>query len=457
MKRIFYAMVVAVVALVMPSCASDASEVLDTIPADAQMVAMIDAASAMKHFGVEVDADGLTFAPEIQNVKSLIDKAIPAEEQKNVAQKMSAFMAIIDVENIAGYFSADETVYFTTIVKNEGLLEKMLTENGITKSQVAGFDCYKLDGRLYMLVKDAQAWIVERESDAEKLKKELDKASSNPITSNTTVCEYLAQDNDVNAVASTKQMNIEELGKDGWIRASANMKGTGVEATLSAVKSDGNVVDFSEYLGEINDDVLQYIPQKSMLAVALGIDSNMKWDLLDKVLATMSYGDRATAELFRPYIESIDGSVLLTVSPAIEGVTPQMMQSLDAWEMKFMAHMPQDKIDGAIEKIVSTIEADYRITLPREGDFYVIPNPEMPMKVGSHNGYFVIAKGGIDVTASNENMKRAMSGARVAAALKGENIMPALKTMDWTLRVEDKEVKVSLSFKLSGNLVDYML
>ena len=79
------------------------------------------------------------------------------------------------------------------------------------------------------------------------------------------------------------------------------------------------------------------------------------------------------------------------------------------------------------------------------------------MKVGSHNGYFVIAKGGIDVTASNENMKRAMSGARVAAALKGENIMPALKAMDWTLRVEDKEVKVSLSFKLSGNLVDYML
>jgi hypothetical protein len=235
------------------------------------------------------------------------------------------------------------------------------------------------------------------------------------------------------------------------------MKGTGIEATLSAVKSDGNVVDFSEYLGEINDDVLQYIPQKSMLAVALGIDSNMKWDLLDKVLATMSYGDRATAELFRPYIESIDGSVLLTVSPAVEGVTPQMMQSPDAWEMKFMAHMPQDKIDGAIEKIVSTIEADYRITLPREGDFYVIPNPEMPMKVGSHNGYFVIAKGGIDVTASNENMKRAMSGARVAAALKGENIMPALKAMDWILRVEDKEVKVSLSFKLSGNLVDYML
>lgn len=457
MKRIFYAMVVAVVALVMPSCASDASEVLDTIPADAQMVAMIDATSAMKHFGVEVDADGLTFAPEIQNVKSLIDKAIPAEEQKNVAQKMSAFMAIIDVENIVGYFSADETVYFTTIVKNEGLLEKTLAENGITKSQVAGFDCYKLDGRLYMLVKDAQAWIVERESDAEKLKAELDKASSNPIASNTTVCEYLAQDNDMNAVASTKQMNIEELGKDGWIRASVNMKGTGAEATLSAVKSDGNVVDFSEYLGEINDEVLQYIPQKSMLAVALGIDSNMKWGLLDKVLATMSYGDRATAELFRPYIESIDGSVLLTVSPAIEGITPQMMQSLDAWEMKFMAHMPQDKIDGAIEKIVSTIEADYRITLPREGDFYVIPNPEMPMKVGSHNGYFVIAKGGIDVTASNENMKRAMSGARVAAALKGENIMPALKTMDWTLRVEDKEVKVSLSLKLSGNLVDYML
>ena len=457
MKRVFYAMVVAVVALVMPSCASDASEVLDTIPADAQMVAMIDAASAMKHFGVEVDADGLTFAPEIQNVKSLIDKAIPAEEQKNVAQKMSAFMAIIDVENIAGYFSADETVYFTTIVKNEGLLEKTLTENGITKSQIAGFDCYKLDGRLYMLVKDAQAWIVERESDAERLKTELDKASSNPITSNAAVCEYLAQDNDMNAVASTKQLNVEELGKDGWIRASANMKGTGIEATLSAVKSDGSVVDFSEYLGEINDDVLQYIPQKSMLAVALGIDSNMKWDLLDKVLATMSYGDRATAELFRPYIESIDGSVLLTVSPAVEGVTPQMMQSPDAWEMKFMAHMPQDKIDGAIEKIVSTIEADYRITLPREGNFYSIPNPEMPMKVGSHNGYFVIAKGGIDVTASNENMKRAMSGARVAAALKGENIMPALKAMDWTLRVEDKEVKVSLSFKLSGNLVDYML
>ncbi len=457
MKRIFYAMVVAMVALVMPSCASDANEVLDTIPADAQMLTMIDVASAMKHFGVEVGADGFTFAPEIQNVKSLVENAIPAEEQKSVAQKVSAFMALIDVENIAGYLSADGTVYFTTIVKNEGLLEKTLTENGIAKSQVAGFGCYKLDGGVYMLVKDAQVWIVEREGDAEKLKAELNKASSNPITSNTTVCEYLAQDNDVNAVASTKQLNVEELGKDGWIRVSANMKGTGVEATLSAMKSGGALIDFSEYLGEINDDVLKYIPQKSMMAVALGIDSNMKWDLLDKVLATMSYGDRATAELFRPYIESIDGSVLLTVSPAVEGVTPRMMQSPDAWEMKFMAHMPQDKIDGAIQKIVSTIEADYRITLPREGDFYVLPNPEMPMKVGSLDGYFVIAKGGVAVDASSDYMKQAMKGARVAAALKGENIMPALKAMEWNLRVEDKEVKVSLSLKLSNRLIDYML
>lgn len=456
MKRVFYAMIVAMVALLMPSCASDASEVLDTIPADAQMVTMIDAASAMKHFGIEFDADGFKFAPELQSVKSLVENAISVEEQKDVAQKISAIMAIIDVENIAGYLSADGTIYFTTMMKKEGLLEKMLTDNGISKSQVAGFDCYKLDGRLYMLVKGAQLWVVERERDAEKLKAELDKASSNPITSNTMVCEYLAQDNDANAVVSTKQFNIEELGKDGWVRASVNMKGLGADATFSALKTDGKVVDFSEYLGEINDEVLQYIPQKSMMAVALGVDSKMKWDLLDKVLAMMSYGDRATAELFRPYIESIDGSVLLTISPAEGSATPIMMQSPEVWDIKFMAHMPKDKIDGAIEKIVSTIESDYRITLPREGDFYVIPNPEMPIKVGSQDGYFVMTKGVVDINASNEKMKCAMSGAHVAAAFEGENIMPTLKSLDWKLRVEDKELKMSWSMKFSDNLMDYM-
>ena len=449
-------MVVAMVALVMPSCASDASEVLDTIPADAQVVTMIDAASAMKHLGIEIGADGFKFAPELQSIKSLIENAVSAQEQKDVAQKVSAIMAIIDVENIAGYLSADETLYFTAMVKKEGLLEKTLTENGVSKSQVAGFDCYKLDGRLYMLIKGAQLWMVERESDAEKLKTELEKASSNSIASNAAVCEYLAQDNDANAVASTKQFNIEDLGKDGWVIASANMKGLGAEVTLSAVKSDGKVVDFSEYLGEINDDVLQYIPQKTLMAVALGIDSKMKWDLLDKVLAMMSYGNRATAELFRPYIESIDGSVLLTIAPAEGNVTPIMMQSPEDWDIKLMAHMPQDKIDGAIEKIVTTIEADYRITLPREGDFYVIPNPEKSIKVGSQDGYFVLALGGVDVDASNEYLKRAMSGARAAAALKGENIMPALKAMEWKLRVEDKEVKASWSMKFSSNLMDYM-
>lgn len=456
MKRVFYAMIVAMVALVMPSCASDASEVLDTIPADAQVVTMIDAASAMKHLGVEFDAEGFKFAPELQGIKSLIENAVSAQEQKDVAQKVSAIMSIIDVENIAGYLSADETLYFTAMVKKEGLLEKTLTENGVSKSQVASFDCYKLDGRLYMLVKGAQLWMVERESDAEKLKTELEKASSNSIASNAAVCEYLAQDNDANVVVSTKQFNIEDLGKDGWVRASANMKGLGAEATLSAVKSNGKVVDFSEYLGEINDEVLQYIPQKTLMAVALGIDSKMKWDLLDKVLSMMSYGDRATAELFRPYIESIDGSVLLTISPAEGSATPIMMQSPEVWDIKFMAHMPKDKIDGAIEKIVTTIESDYRITLPREGDFYVIPNPEMPIKVGSQDGYFVMTKGVVDINESNEKMKRAMSGAHVAAAFDGENIMPALKAMKWSLRVEDKEVKVSWSMKFSDNLMDYM-
>ena len=227
----------------------------------------------------------------------------------------------------------------------------------------------------------------------------------------------MVQEKDVKCVCSTRGLNLDVLGKDGLICWSSDFKQMGIVGELSAKKSDGSMLNIGNYMGSLDDKTLSQIPQNAIFALAIGIDSKVDWDALESLVTPMlDYGDKGLVDVMRPYIRSINGGVLLTIAPNVP-LTKQNVQNVETWSVKFMAQMPQEKIDGAVTKIVSTIESDYGFALPRDGDFYVIPNPESPIKIGKYDDFFVMSNGATDTQSPNENIAKQVSSCHAAAVL----------------------------------------
>lgn len=458
MKRIINFAIVVMV-MIVSSCAKESDPILDTVPADAEMVSMVNVNTSMAHLGIEITEEEIKFPKSMKCVESLLDMAISKEDKKNFATGLSAGMELADLSRVVAFMSIKGDYYVTMILNEPELVEVKLEELCGKGEQVEGFTCYKEPEMGVIAIKDNQAWIVERVSKVASLKGELDKASKNPISAKEDVCQLLSQEKDVKWVCSTKSLNIDELGDDGLICWSSDFKQMGIVGELSAKKGDGTMFNMGDYMGDLDDKTLSQIPQNAIFALAIGIDSKINWDALESLIIPMlDYGDRGLVDVMRPYIKSINGGVLLTVAPNAP-LTKENLQNIETWNVKFMAQMPQVKIDGAVAKIVSTIESDYEFALPRDGDFYVIPNPEMPIKIGKYDDFFVMTNGTVNTQSSNEDIAKQISTCHAAAVLNLKDMASALGFVDGVnakVLVEDEVIKVDLDVKLPNNLVSLL-
>lgn len=459
MKRIINFAIVAMM-MVVSSCAKDSDPILDTIPADAEVVSMVNVNTSMKHLGIKITEEGIKYPESMKCVESILDMAVSKEDKKNFEAGLYAGMELVDLSRIAAFVSIEGDSYVTMILNEPELVEVKLEELCGKGEQIEGFTCYEEPEMGVIAIKNNQAWIVERVSKVAALKTELNKAAKNPISAKEDVCQLLSQEKDVKCVCSTRGLNLDVLGKDGLICWSSDFKQMGIVGELSAKKSDGSMLNIGNYMGSLDDKTLSQIPQNAIFALAIGIDSKIDWDALESLVTPMlDYGDKGLVDVMRPYIRSINGGVLLTIAPNVP-LTKQNVQNVETWSVKFMAQMPQEKIDGAVTKIVSTIESDYGFALPRDGDFYVIPNPESPIKIGKYDDFFVMSNGATDTQSPNENIAKQVLSCHAAAVLNLKDMASVLGFVDGVnakVLVEDEVVKIDLDVKLPDSLLSLIL
>ena len=95
MKRIINFAIVAMM-MIVSSCAKDSDPILDTIPADAEVVLMVNVNTSMTHLGIEISEEGIKYPESMNCVESILDMAVSKEDKKNFETGLYAGMELVD-------------------------------------------------------------------------------------------------------------------------------------------------------------------------------------------------------------------------------------------------------------------------------------------------------------------------------------------------------------------------
>ena len=453
MRKKYGLLSVVAVMLVVSSCAGEQGDVLEVVPADSKAVAVINAETVLEHFGVGYGADGVAFPSQWE---AAIGASVSQEERRESGAMLTALSQVVDITQLAVFYSNDGFLYAVANVSDEPLLAVKLEEHMGESKDVDGYMCFEREkSRELIALKDSRVWVTNSPAGVRGIKTQVDKASKSSVVSNEHLSSYFATDEDVLAVLSPRLLNIATKDKEGWIRLSATVREMGCSVKASVMNGDGTLEKSSQFLTKVSDDALRHVPNKALCAVAVSPAPDFDWGRVESMVAPfLSHGDKGLMEVMMPYLKSIDGTVLFTASVA-DLSNVRSFNDPKNWSVKFMAHMPQEKIDEAVNKIVTTIETDYRVKLPEKEGFHEIPFPDMRIRIGEVDGYFTLLFGE-RLPQGDNTMARKMTDSYAAAMIDSEDAGALTKVFDHfklILKVEEEHAVLGIDVKLMPQII----
>ena len=257
-----------------------------------------------------------------------------------------------------------------------------------------------------MCIRD-RVWFVTGARDAVKSVDELKKrAREMSVAQLDGIAEVLGRDNMVNvAVASglasmdKSDAGIDAQDKEWSVAALKEGADNSFVIDWEMMKSTGLTVK-PKGMQNINPALLAYVPENFNVTLAFGLTREFDWEPLRKVVM-MAGGFQTAAfmSVVNPYLESIDGTVLMAAAPS----SPELMKDGDVsdWDFIVMVHMPQDKINSLMSMISSMMStAGMTPTVTADG-LMAIPQYGKTMYIGNVDGYLGISTIGFDNTRNN--------------------------------------------------------
>lgn len=438
MRKIYNILIIVATMLITASCANETGDILESIPADVNAVAKVNIESAMKHLGITYDANGVKFPTQIE---PLINEEFSTTKRDELGKGLTMLSQMVDLSQVAIFYSTDGFVYAVANVVDESLLAVKLEEELGQAQETDGFVYFNNpSGSEIIALKDSRVWYTDAPNGVRGIKTQLSKAEKASVSSDVHLSDFFAESEDALAVVSPKLLNLDVKDKGGWLRMALTARETGSTIKLSMMNADGTLAKAGERLNKIDNNALKYIPNDALGAVAFAISPSFDWTAVEaSIFPLLSHADRGLFEVMMPYIKSIDGTVLLSAS-AKDLSSIYKINKPENWSVKFMAHLQDGKADEAINKIVTTIEGDYKMSLPKEGDFYVIPFPDMKICLGKVDGYFTLTFG-TQAPAGDSKLAKKMIDSYASVAVKTHNLKSLTNVVDnfeLTLKVEEE-------------------
>lgn len=398
-----FAVLAAIVVGMLTSC-SKRGEILDSVPADVTMVATVNIDKMCSAAGVTLKGDGTAeIAPAAQ-------RWLGSQQKKLEALSALKANGIVDIDNVVVAVDGDNVKYVIMTVGDADRFDKVTTDEGIEWNAAAdGYKTARL-GTSTLLAKDGQMWMVLDSRDAVKavegMKKRAREMSVGRLDG---VAESLARDNMVNVAVSAGFATLTTDGKSNteipaqdkeWNVASLQQGADGsLVVDWQLMQSTGRTIK-PKGMQNINPALLAYIPENFNLVVAAGLTPEFDWEPLRKVIMMVGgFQTAAFMSVVNPYLESIDGTILLATSPS----DPAMLAEGDAteWDFIAMVHMPQAKINALTDMIKNMfVTAGMTPTVTPEG-LIAVPQYGKTMYIGNVDGYLGISTIGFDNTRNN--------------------------------------------------------
>ena len=226
---------VMILGFVVSSC-SKKGELLDSIPANVNAVAVMDVKGVLENAGCKFTAEGLELSASLKNadIDDDIFKVI-GKLNANNASDLSDVAIVVDAKrNMAVTFLVNDVNKFKEIT------EDCDWDDGENGYEEGSADNAKL------LLDDHQCWIVLAGNPYEMVKALRDEAKKEPITRLAGVTGVLESDNLFNFAMSTMTFGSTDNNvaqqETVWNVMSANVKENKIVAESRAMKGDGEVI-----------------------------------------------------------------------------------------------------------------------------------------------------------------------------------------------------------------------
>ena len=404
------------------ACSGNSGNILDTIPADASAVIMVNAEKLCAESGITFSSDGPVYADGIR-------EALPESVERSVqmASRLDSH-GLADMEKVAVVADKNGNS-FVTFAINE--FESFREATDITwGDNEEGMHVGTTQDGVSVVASDAQVWITDVSSGAAgEVKNLLEKSRSNSIGALENLASLLSADNMINAVVlrypdkapATKETSLQAE----WITGTMNVAdGSEIIVEATVVKGDGAPVAVKG-MQPFNQALLAYIPANPMLAAGAGLTSDFDWSFLGKMaMLTGNFQLQAAISMAIPYLSAIDGSVMLGVTP----LTADALDNPDPSNMAvtLMANMPQEKVNeltGMVRNLCFT-NGIPTTTDPRTG-ILTIDSFGLRAYVGNVDGCFAMSTQPFS-TGNDNSLAPVFTGKNGAAVLS----LPTLRLID---------------------------
>lgn len=349
LNNILSAGTLAVVMTAMASCSKSQTEILDTIPADAPVAAVIDVKALCSDCGITLSAEGFS-------ADSAIDARLSPEMRGNLAAMGRLSGGAADLSSTVVFMTADKETFCTFGIESFEALREACGERVSWGADAAGMHVGTIPESSTVVASETQVWISDLSATKapEAVKKLAAAAAENPLGKLEGIAGWLRQGglaNIVSATGSGPRSTHAEAQEALWNAGTLSSDDTGLHLSATMMTGDGErkAVDG---LRPINPALLGYAGDHPRIALAFGVAPGFDWTSLQK-LASLT-GDFSTMAMFStalPYLKAIDGTVMAAAQPFDPSQTGPF--DIATWHYVLLAHMPQDKVDELLGTVRS--------------------------------------------------------------------------------------------------------
>lgn len=350
-RRVISLWIVAVTVAAMVSGCWKGVDLLDTVPADVMAVGLMDFKKACSDAGVEFTDKGVNPSEPLasrldRQTLNLLDVAAMLHSE-----------GVADMRRVALIADGAHNGYITFLIKNFDKFKELCGTNVEWTGNRDGYQTATipaLGGCRLVAVKD-QVWITTADVKAVRALRE--SAESLPLTRFYSVTQALnepstlrvaVEKNFISRINGNSRDEKTSPADKNWLIVTA---GLGADRSLEAqwheINPSGETVR-TPGMQRINPAMLAYVPADFTMIGAMGVNADFDWEPLQQTaLMVGGFQGAAFMSVAGPYLQSIDGTVLVAARPKNTGASDDASD----YDFLLLAKMPRQKIEGLLKMV----------------------------------------------------------------------------------------------------------
>lgn len=361
---------VALLALIVASCSPETDDLLSTVPAGTDFVAVVDAHAIAGKLGVTVKDGSLQLPAEWQQAFSRV-----SDEKWQTAAKAAE---AIDMTRIVMFYDNGESPITTFRITDKGIFDELMGSSPAEKKN--GFKCYE-NALGTIMVSGNQGWLAKGSDPTPALKRILSNADSpeGSIADITALRQSLELDKPVRVVYDKNMYDKKSEGL--WCVGYADLSDSEISLVTNTIDREGRTVS-DKTLRPVNTDFLRYTPANCNFAFAVGVTPEHDWSTLESI-ASLIPDPQVSGMMgtIMPYLKKADGTVAVAADINTADIGASGATFLT------MIHMPQADVDAALLEIEQRMIDAGASPVRSAGNIISIPG----LYAGNVDGYLAVS------------------------------------------------------------------